>query len=228
MSCGYQDVFYSSFIDHLRSHGIIRNIGDDCTDFLHDVWPAFSNFLRCTVCDWQTAEMTKFIEHYRTRHPETSGAWGSAANKAACARNETVRDRQSIVQMIEFAQPGFDVFAHGDVIRAKGNAPPTDMRVYLSAVPLKGDYSLRNADNRNVAAVHVHPYPQMPGESINPVARDRGFRYRAVLLTATERPTQAVATMHMSWVPEEDTYTLCANGRQNITVAFSSQFSFSQ
>ena len=37
------------------------------------------------------------------------------------------------------------------------------MRVYLSAVPMKGDYSLRDADGRNVAAVHVHPYPQMPG-----------------------------------------------------------------
>ena len=132
------------------------------------------------------------------------------------------------MQLIEFAQPCLDIYAHGDVIRAKDTAPHTDMRAYFSAVPMKGDYSLRDADGRNVAAVHVHPYPQMPGESVNPVARDRGFRYRVVLLTATTRPTQAVATMHMSWVPEDGTYTLRTTGRQDITVNFSPQFSFSQ
>ena len=92
VTCGYQDVFYSSFVTHLRSHGIERSIDDNCVDFLHDVWPAFSTLLRCTVCNWQTAEMSKFIKHYETQHLETSGAWGSVAHEVACARVETVRD----------------------------------------------------------------------------------------------------------------------------------------
>ena len=142
--------------------------------------------------------MAKFVKHYETQHPETSETLRSLVSEAACARNKTVRDRQSIVKLIEFAQPWYDVFAHGNVIRAKDTAPHTYMRAYLIAVPMKGEYSLRDADGRNVVAVHAHPYPQMPGESINPVARDRGFRYRVVLLIATTRPTQAVATMHMS------------------------------
>ena len=146
-------VFYSSFITHLRSHGIERSIDDNCTDFLHDVWPAFNTLLRCTVCNWQTAEMSKFIEHYETQHPGTSGAWGSPAHEVACARVETVRDRHSIVQMIEFAQPGFEVYAYGDVMRAKPNAPHVDLRVYLSAVPVAGDYSMRDSDDHSIAAV---------------------------------------------------------------------------
>ena len=77
--------------------------------------------------------------------------------------------------MIQFAQPGFDVQAYGEIIRAKPNTPHVDLRVYLSAVPVAGDYSMCNADGHNVAAVHVHPHPQMPGESIYPATRDRSF-----------------------------------------------------
>ena len=172
--------------------------------------------------------MPKFIEHYETQHPGTSGAWGSPAHEVACARVETVRDRHSIVQMIEFAQPGFEVYAYGDVMRAKPNAPHVDLCVYLSAVPVAGDYSMRDSDDHSIAAVHVHPHPQMPGESVNPAARERRYRYRVTLLTATTRPTQAVAVMHFSWVPQAGLYTLRTNGRRDITVSLSQDFSFSQ
>ena len=117
---------------------------------------------------------------------------------------------------------------YGDVIRARTTAPHTDLRIYLSAVPQPGDYSLRDEEGRNVAAVHVHAFPQQPNESLNPAARDRNYRYRATLLTAATRPTQAIATTHFSWVPEPGHYSLRADGKEEMTVLFSTDFSFAQ